>query len=1298
MSQLKITNAGIAYKDAIFAGLETTNITHMFFANVPGINENTPIDPNALIPHQHVVHTQKIERVSAVEQDAVVISAVLDYQIGNFDFNWFGAVATRANGTRVLVAIVHTKKQTKTRTNGPNVGDYVVKSIMWRAQGIADSLNVSLKTLPWQVDADVFETKANVKKISDLIKDEPTPAHVPQAQSNGEISEGWINIERHLTRLATSLSSLQLDKLNKTQSMSLLDSKIAEFEKTIKPFQLLISGQGLSVGNGQTPPSSGSGLYNVDKTLTKLAAEVAAIDSARGTTDQQVTGLSNQLTTLNTELRQMSESLVDELNGQTAEKINVINNQLAAQNETIAKLPTKAIIHGAESAAKSASQNQQQAANHAKTAQAVGQQVSKIHEQTTQTQSMVHIKSKTTTVQATASAVLAMAASLDKLEMDLRQQQVSELTNITVAEREQSAAIKSEVLQLKNQTQSLVSQAQTAATHAKNVQTIKQQVSKIHELNIATQSMVDIGGKVANVQASATAVLALAANVDKLEIELKQQQVSDLASQTMAEREQSAVINAEVKQLKLLVEDLVSQANQATAATKLAQQQAQTSAQNAVAITTGYGATIEPEQAKTPIADESGEIAEGWIKLDRTLTRLATALAGLQFDKLSKSQTLATLEQRIASLTKQVADLSEQTPLDHHAIDESLFSGERAKNSSHALPVFNMTERGWLSDASYQEGMAELTRMLGGSGIIGTRQYQADRGYEVGHRVVDASYACLNIHNHPNYKAMPGMAEIAACVNGYYFRTRHNDYQLMHAVQGKYLARAHSETPQMPSAVKALATGCNIDGSIDFNNTQAQYMRDVKTQHAQDCVWELSYLECWIETLQDDLNDPTDSFRHSNDGAKLKDIFDKGRFLNYSGHKNRLENLPYHPMKVAYVNDNGVPQYGILQFRISSKAVATLEQRINNSAPRFIVGNAASHYHTLEITLTAEQVTSLQNGSLAELVLETSRDFNHSHQVKITWNGSLFIGEDLHPSHQHPITVIYGNASQLPYNEQKAIAGTIDNSNQFKMVRDLRSLNKNANDPARLSRSRMARFFVPDLERLCEMLPGLEGEGAVLTETYSQYGLNDQLQNWQSQPLNAAYYNRRYRFNNGDASGRVAANRGFNDPTLFVAKTTHANVVGGFSWMIPLELILRTPREGWNPYACNAVTHSTLRTEESQGKGTSQAKPFSGIDDRHFYYGTPKALLTEQVGPTDPADTANTAWVNDATGTPRLLFGNGIRVHDVDGMRQRFPIYPLFQDYSHESNQAHWVRQNLKELLKKSVAGQLTITDIDNLL
>lgn len=113
VSQLKITNAGIAYKDAIFAGLETTNITHMFFANVPGINENTPIDPNALIPHQHVVHTQKIERVSAVEQDAVVISAVLDYQIGNFDFNWFGAVATRANGTRVLVAIVHTKKANK---------------------------------------------------------------------------------------------------------------------------------------------------------------------------------------------------------------------------------------------------------------------------------------------------------------------------------------------------------------------------------------------------------------------------------------------------------------------------------------------------------------------------------------------------------------------------------------------------------------------------------------------------------------------------------------------------------------------------------------------------------------------------------------------------------------------------------------------------------------------------------------------------------------------------------------------------------------------------------------------------------------------------------------------------------------------------------------------------------------------------------------------------------------------------------------------------------------------------------
>ncbi|WP_105168553.1 hypothetical protein [Pseudoalteromonas sp. T1lg23B] len=729
--------------------------------------------------------------------------------------------------------------------------------------------------------------------------------------------------------------------------------------------------------------------------------------------------------------------------------------------------------------------------------------------------------------------------------------------------------------------------------------------------------------------------------------------------------------------------------------------QAQQSANLAAKITSDYGATTIPEAGKVPIALDDGQIDEQWLNLERSMSQLANGVLHNNLSRHEKGQLISNLKRQVETLSKDLdntkARVEEVANTPDNSVNRDYFDGVHSKNGSHELPVFNMVERGWLSDASYQEGMAEFVRMNGGSGVVGTRQYQADKGFEVGHRVVDASYATLNIHNHPNYKAMPGMAEIAACINGYYFRTRHNDYRLMHATPGNYLARMHSTAAQIPAHVQALPTGCNNDGSIDFNNTQAGYMRDVKTRNPQDCIWELSYLECWIETFQDELNDPTDSFRHSNDGARLKNIFDKGRYLNYSGHKNRLENIPYHPMRISFVDENGVPQYGLLQFRISSMPVATLAPRLGTSGAKVIIGNAASHYHSFDAGLTSEQVEQLKTGAVNDIIVRSSTDFRHGHDIRITWQNSQLVGEDLHASHQHPITIIYGDASQLPYDEEKALKGIIDHTNRFKLVKDLRSRARVGNNQ-KLMRSRMARFECVDLARLCEQLPGLEGAGAVLEEKYDQYGLEDTLQNWQGGSLNAAYYNRRYRFARNDASGRVSANRGFNDPTLFSAKTSHPQVVGGFSWMIPLELILRTPREHWNPYGCETVENNQLRTEDSNNGGTSADKAYSGIHEQHFYFGTPKALLTEQVSGSDPADTANTAWVKGADGTPRLLYGNGIRVHDYDGHRQRFPVYPLYFEHSHDANQQHWLRDNLKTLLKQAVSGTLTINDIDEML
>ena len=159
MSQLQITNAGIDYRNAVFAGEEVQNITHFVFANKQGQDASAPIDPNTAIP-ANALHTQPVKAVSKVDGNAIVISAVLGYDIGDFEYNWYGVVATKANNEQVLIAVVTTETQTKTKTVGAVTGNYSVKSIVWRSQNIADDLNITLAVLPWQVQEEELVSKA----------------------------------------------------------------------------------------------------------------------------------------------------------------------------------------------------------------------------------------------------------------------------------------------------------------------------------------------------------------------------------------------------------------------------------------------------------------------------------------------------------------------------------------------------------------------------------------------------------------------------------------------------------------------------------------------------------------------------------------------------------------------------------------------------------------------------------------------------------------------------------------------------------------------------------------------------------------------------------------------------------------------------------------------------------------------------------------------------------------------------------------------------------------------------------
>ncbi|WP_409423270.1 MULTISPECIES: phage tail protein [unclassified Pseudoalteromonas] len=159
MSQLQITNAGLNYRNAVFAGDEVQNITHFVFANIDGQDETAPIDPNTIIP-TNIVHTEPVKAVSRIDGNAIVMSAVMGYDVGDFDYNWYGAVATNANNEQILIAVVTTALQSKTKTSADVYGNYSAKSIVWRSQNIAEQLNITLSALPWQVQVGEFVSAA----------------------------------------------------------------------------------------------------------------------------------------------------------------------------------------------------------------------------------------------------------------------------------------------------------------------------------------------------------------------------------------------------------------------------------------------------------------------------------------------------------------------------------------------------------------------------------------------------------------------------------------------------------------------------------------------------------------------------------------------------------------------------------------------------------------------------------------------------------------------------------------------------------------------------------------------------------------------------------------------------------------------------------------------------------------------------------------------------------------------------------------------------------------------------------
>lgn len=603
-----------------------------------------------------------------------------------------------------------------------------------------------------------------------------------------------------------------------------------------------------------------------------------------------------------------------------------------------------------------------------------------------------------------------------------------------------------------------------------------------------------------------------------------------------------------------------------------------------------------------------------------------------------------------------------------------------------------------ISAAFNFEYQAEILRWFGGSGMLGNRHYDASEYHNPRKRPFDSPYAALNMHNHPDYLGMSGLSEQAFVINGYYVRTRHLDYKYYRPIQGPddEINVEHVRPPAVPDDVLARPTGVDlITGAVDKNSdTQARWMSRVFEDNPEQCKVYLSCMQVWLERSDGGIPDNVDSFRHENIFDNALEEFNEGTYLTHSGHKNRKENLNFQLNTVAAVDESGKPVLARLAYAMTTQYMGSLAPRSQEAvvAPLVSVG-FHQHGHSLNQQLTDVQAQQLIAGTIAEVIL-TSDDVHHHHDFRITWDGDTFVGSDLNTTHQHEVLIEENYDGRIPFDFAKAVDGVIDETNRYSLVKDQRTLTRRGGLPS-IDNNRAWRFKCADIERMCERVWGLDGEGAFIQETYDQYGLFDELQDRDGGELNSALYNHKYNMLNNDASGRRDATRGYNDPNLFVASTKNPKVLSGKTWMIPEEIVILTPLMVWNPYALPILTGTT----PASGKGT-EVDPFSARAENSAYGGIPFGFWSEELN-ADPADTTNHMYIRDGYGVTRHVWAQGMRGHLPTGERTRIPVYENFFESSYAQVQALNHNGRLKLILTKmnesSFYGSVAQSEIDEL-
>ena len=175
----------------------------------------------------------------------------------------------------------------------------------------------------------------------------------------------------------------------------------------------------------------------------------------------------------------------------------------------------------------------------------------------------------------------------------------------------------------------------------------------------------------------------------------------------------------------------------------------------------------------------------------------------------------------------------------------------------------------------------------------------------------------MTMHDHSNYRATLGMAELNVVMNGVDFKTRHNDYALVQPARddSTYNALDEIEFPDVPPEVADLV---DLDDQVAEMKEWFKAWRDADYT-VRDYRKYFKPLMCYMEgawTITDDnIDEPFTSDRHYLDASTWSNLHEKLMFTSQSGSKHNAENLAFLPTTIIDIVD-GEPIYAQWNYRV----------------------------------------------------------------------------------------------------------------------------------------------------------------------------------------------------------------------------------------------------------------------------------------------------------------------------------------------------------------------------------------------